>query len=225
MRYAIYYCPAADTALGRLGHDWLAASSPSIRLPGIRSERRDALLTDVRRYGWHATVRAPFTPIVSAGHDEVHTAVAMLAQNFASFELTLRLDRLAGFLCLRPMADGGPERLLAAACLDALHPFCASLTDEALQHRRAGLAADELALLQKHGYPYVLDRYRFHLTLSAPATEIEERAMRQWLQPRVDGLRSTRIESLAICREATPGAAFELLERIALLAPDMEHTA
>jgi hypothetical protein len=76
-------------------------------------------------------------------------------------------------------------------------------------------------LLQKHGYPYVLDRYRFHLTLSAPASEPEEQAMRQWLESRVAALPPTRIDALSICREATPGAAFELLERIPLVASGM----
>jgi len=222
MRYAIYYCPAADTALGRLGHDWLTASS---HLPGVSTERRDALLADVCRYGWHATIRAPFTPVVGVTHDDVRCAVTALAHVFGSFELSLRLDRLADFLVLRPTMDGGQERALAAVCLDVLKPLCAPLAGEALQRRSAGLDADELALLQKHGYPYVLDRYRFHLTLSAPASEPEEQAMRQWLESRVAALPPTRIDALSICREATPGAAFELLERIPLVASGMGHTS
>jgi len=213
MRYAIYYCPGIHTALGRLGREWL---SEALILPGISSERRQVLLADARRYGWHATIHAPFAPISGASYGDVRSAVTALAETFSAFELTLRLDRLAGFLSLRPLVDGIPERALAAACLHKLRPIRASLSDEALQHRSAGLDKDELALLQKHGYPYVLDRYRFHLTLAAPAGELEELAMRRWLQPRVAALPPARIDALAICREAAPGSPFELLERVAL---------
>jgi len=213
MRYAIYYCPGIHTALGRLGREWL---SEALSLPGISSERRQVLLADVRRYGWHATIHAPFAPMSGASYGDVRSAVTALAETFDAFELTLRLDRLAGFLSLRPIVDGIPERALAAACLNKLQPIRASLSDEALQHRGAGLDKEELSLLQKHGYPYVLDRYRFHLTLAAPAGELEELAMRKWLQSHIAALPPTRIDALAICREAAPGSPFELLERVPL---------
>ena len=225
MRYAIYFCPASDTALGRLGHDWLAASTHAPALPGISTERRNALLDKVRRYGWHATIRAPFTPAENVTYADVRHAVASVANACASFELPLHIHRLAGFLALRPCVDGIAPKQLAKTCLQALMPLCAPVSNEVLERRSVGLDADEVALLRLHGYPYVLDRYRFHLTLSAPATESEEQAMRQWLVPRVTELPLTQVDALSICREATPGAAVELLERIPLYAPGMEYTS
>jgi hypothetical protein len=225
MRYAIYFCPTFDTALGQLGRDWLAASPHAPELPGIGTERRNSLLVKVRRYGWHATIRAPFTPVTDVGYDDVHRAVTSVAHDCASFELPLHIHRLAGFLALRPRVDGVAPKHLAATCLKALLPMCAPVSKETLDRRSVGLDADEVALLESHGYPYVLDRYRFHLTLSAPAAESEERAMREWLQPRVTELPSTRVDALSICREATPGGGFELLERIPLCIPATEHTS
>ena len=224
MRYAIYFCPASDTALGRLGHDWLAASPHAPELPGISTERRNALLLKVRRYGWHATIRAPFTLAAEVAYADVRRAVSSVAHACAPFELPLHIHRLAGFPALRPRDDGAAPKQLAATCLKALLPMCAPLSNEVLERRRVGLDADEVSLLQGYGYPYVLDRYRFHLTLSAPATESEENAMREWLEPRVAELPPTRVDALSICREATPGGAFELVERIPLRAPGMEHT-
>jgi hypothetical protein len=223
MRYAIYFCPASDTALGRLGHDWLAASAQAPELPGISAERRNALLVKVRRYGWHATIRAPFTPADDVTCDDVRHAVTSVANACASFELPLHIHRLAGFLALRPCVDCTQPKQLAATCLNALAPLCAPLSNEVLERRGAGLDADEITLLQSYGYPYVLDRYRFHLTLSAPATEAEEQTMRRWFAPRVAGLSSTRVDALSICREATPGGAFELVEQIPLCKPGMEY--
>jgi hypothetical protein len=225
MRYAIYFCPTGDTALGRLGHDWLAESTPAPELPGISAERRNALLVKVRRYGWHATIRAPFTPLAEVAYDDVRRAVISVANACASFELPLRINHLAGFLALRPPVDEDSPRQLAATCLGALLPLCAAPSGEVLERRSTGLDAHEISLLQSHGYPYVLDRYRFHLTLSAPATEPEEQAMRHWLEPRVAELPPTRVDALSICGEVTPGSAFELIERIALCAPGMEYTS
>lgn len=223
MRYAIYFCPAVDTELGRLGRNWLATAPSAIELPGIRTERRDSLLADVRRYGWHATIRAPFPLAVDVTYDDLHRAVTALAQTLAPFSLPLQIDRLSDFLALRPRTDSAPLDALATACVKALMPLCAPLSDEALRRRSVGLDADELALLKRYGYPYVLERYRFHMTLSAPATELEEQAMRQWLEPRVTELAPAWIDALSICREAHPGDTFELLERIPLNAPSKEH--
>ena len=103
-------------------------------------------------------------------------------------------------------------------------PLCTPLSNEVLLRRSAGLDADEINLLRNHGYPYVMERYRFHLTLSAPATEAEESIMRQWLTPRVAELPSTRLDALSICREVTPGGAFEWVERIPLHTAGREHT-
>ena len=223
MRYAIYFCPDSDSALGRLGHDWLAASPHVPELHGISTERRNALLVKARRYGWHATIRAPFTPAADVAYDDVCRAVVSVAHACASFELPLHIHRLAGFLALRPCVDEAAPQQLAATCLKALLPMCAPLSNEVLERRSVGLDADEVRLLQGYGYPYVLDRYRFHLTLSAPAIESEEKVMREWLEPRVTKLPPTRVDALSICREATSGDAFELVERIPLRAPGMEH--
>jgi Protein of unknown function (DUF1045) len=224
MRYAIYFCPTDDSALGRLGHDWLASSTDAPELPGISAERRNALLVKVRRYGWHATIRAPFTPMGNVTYADVRRAITSVAHARASFELPMHIHRLAGFLALRPCVDGLAPRQLAATCLKALLPLCAPLSNEVMARRGVGLDADEIALLRDYGYPYVLDRYRFHLTLSAPATKFEEQAMREWLGSRVAELPSTRVDALAICREVMPDGAFELVERIPLCAPDMEYT-
>jgi Protein of unknown function (DUF1045) len=225
MRYAIYFCPAADTALGQLGHDWLAASAHAPELPGIGTERRNALLIKVRRYGWHATIRAPFTPMTNVTYDDVRRAVVSVARVCAPLELPLHIHPLAGFLALRPRIDDEAPGQLHATCLKALLPLCAPPSNDLLQRRGTGLDADEVKLLRRYGYPYVLERYRFHLTLSVPATEAEEKIMRHWLGPRVAELPSTRVDTLSICREVAPDGAFELVERIPLCPADRECAA
>src|SRR4051794_35350477 len=65
-RYAIFYAPAPDDALWRfgcmvLGYD--AASGRDVAPivpPGFTPERWAQAVADPRRYGFHATLKAPF---------------------------------------------------------------------------------------------------------------------------------------------------------------------
>lgn len=214
MRYAIYYCPADNSELGQFGSTWLAQNGAG--LPVLDVERTDALLADVRRYGWHATLRAPFELSEGASYAALRDAVTTVAAVTPAFELPLQLGRLAGFLALRPRGTAVAVDALAAACLHALEPLRAPLPMEVFQRRVLGIDATERQLLQRYGYPYVLDRYRFHMTLSAPAAGFEEQRLRDWLAPRIAALGAARVDALAICGELSPGTSFNVIERIAL---------
>ncbi|WP_266183974.1 DUF1045 domain-containing protein [Dyella humicola] len=216
MRYAIYFCPSPASALAALGRDWLSVELTPNGIPGIPLPRWNALLADVRRYGWHATLRSPFT--LSPDHDvgDLRRTLSLIAQNHAPINLSLRLSRLNGFLALRPVSECRAVDALAAACTDAIEPLRAPLAEPEFQRRAAELDAIETHYLQRYGYPYVFERYRFHMTLSAPASVDEERALQRWLALRAAMLPAARIDALTLCVEASPGAAFQPLERFAL---------
>jgi hypothetical protein len=212
MRYAIYYCPQAGTGLAAFGQAWL---SHDTSIAGIDVQRFDELVREVRRYGWHATIRAPFHLVPERSYDDLHRAVNAIASTMHAFALPLRLDSLAGFLALRPESASGRIDALAATCLHALQPLCAPLNED-LRSRAHGLDATERELLRRYGYPYVLDRYRFHMTLAAPAAPHEERAMRTAICAQGMDSAIAHIDALAICGEPYAGADFEELERIPL---------
>lgn len=214
MRYAIYYCPQAGTALATFGQAWLSSRA---RVASIAPQRLDELLHDARRYGWHATVRAPFSLMPGNTFDDLRRAVVSIANTMHAFDLPLRLDSLAGFLALRPESASGRIDALAATCLHALHPLCAPLDEDARRRRAHGLDMVERDLLRRYGYPYVLDRYRFHMTLAAPASPPEERALRVAIAGHGMDAAVAHIDALAICCEPFPGADFEALEQIPLV--------
>lgn len=213
MRYAIYYCPQAETELANFGHAWLGLDA---RVVGIEPERLDELLRDARRYGWHATIRAPFELMASYTPGDLYRAVGSIAHTMHAFDLPLRLDSLAGFLALRPASASGRIDALAATCLHALQPLCAPLDEVQRRQRAHGLDPVERDLLRRYGYPYVLDRYRFHMTLAAPASPSEERALLSALRARGLETATARIDALTICRESYPGGDFEEIEHIPL---------
>jgi len=114
----------------------------------------------------------------------------------------------ATFLALTPQGDTSAIDRIAAACVTELQPLAAPLDEPELQRRRkAGLSASEDAMLLAWGYPYVLARYRFHLTLTGPLRELPAplRADLQAAAERVfHGLPDTGLDSLSLFAEHAP---------------------
>src|SRR5688572_2758569 len=82
-RYAIYYVPAADSALHRFGAELLgydAFSGEDLPFPvGILQAAPDwgDLTNDPRKYGFHATLKAPMS--LASGKTEVELLAACAA--------------------------------------------------------------------------------------------------------------------------------------------------
>ena len=97
MRYAIYYTPPAGSALARLGQDWFGGAAGDIL--GAAS----AGLTETpRRYGFHATLKAPFALSDGASAAALSGEMADFAASRAPVTVGyLRVARLDGFIALR----------------------------------------------------------------------------------------------------------------------------
>lgn len=214
MRYAVYFCPAAGSGLDAFGREWLSIET----VPGVDAERFRTLTSNVRRYGWHATLCAPFELTGSATYEDLRRIAVDIARQTDAIELPLQLDQLGAFLALRPSGNESNVKQLAEQCVLHLNALRAPSTDEAWQRRAPQLDKTELALFRDYGYPYVLDRFRFHMTLSAPANDAEEQALRDWLAPKLATLAPAQVDALTLCREPAPGKPFEEIERLPLRA-------
>lgn len=168
-RFALYFAPAQDHPLWAAGCQWLQrdASLPEDALP----QTLRSWIAAPRRYGFHATFKAPFR--LRAGIDEaslLHAVRAFAAERPAFAMPPLEVAMLADFLALRPIhpVDGQhPLRVLADACVKRFEPLRAPPTDEELARRDpAGMSTRQRELLERFGYPYVLEEWRFHMTLS-----------------------------------------------------------
>ncbi|PWJ21891.1 DUF1045 domain-containing protein [Jannaschia seohaensis] len=155
-RYAIYWLP--DGPLGRAGAEWLGWDARTGRGEGQHSPAR---------YGFHATIKPPFRLAAGTEADGLVQAARDLAARLAPVALGhLRPARLGRFLALTP--EHNPAGL-AAAMVEGLDAFRAPPGAEDLARRRAsGLSPAQDALLQRWGYPYVMEEFRMHLTLTGP---------------------------------------------------------
>lgn len=172
-RYAVYYAPPpgplADFGAAWLGWDMdrgAAVAHPD--LPGLPMPMEEITATP-RKYGFHATLKPPFRLAEGRSETELVEAVAILGSRtfHPVMDLRLELTQLGRFLALT--ATGNTEQLrgLAAICVETLDAFRAPASDAELARRRgAGLRPGQEAMLMRWGYPYVMEEFRFHMTLT-----------------------------------------------------------
>lgn len=179
-RYAIYYAPEpggfSDAAASWLGWDPVAGAPVAHPDLGIDL----ASFTDEpRKYGFHGTIKPPFR--LSSGVDvaAVGAAVAALAQSLPVVEMPgLEVLALDGFLALVPSGDTAALQDLAAQVVASLDPLRAPLTEAEIARRRPErLTPRQRALLDRYGYPYVMEEFRFHLTLSGSLSPTDHAAL------------------------------------------------
>jgi putative phosphonate metabolism protein len=228
VRYAVYFAPAPDDPWWAFGSGWIGRCAVTgrpldpPRIEGIDAAQFARLTASPRRYGFHATLRAPFRPAPGVSARTLCEALERLLMTTQDFELPpLHVALIDDFLALVPAAADARIEAIAATCVTGTDALRAPLEAAELARRRAGgLDAREEALLQRWGYPWVLDLFRFHLSLTGPlgdagaalVTRLAEgaRALTPAQPPRFD--------AVCVFEEPGPGADFRLVERIRFAA-------
>ncbi|MEM7178753.1 MAG: DUF1045 domain-containing protein [Pseudomonadota bacterium] len=223
-RYAVYFAPDADSALARFGAAWLGwdvEARAAVAHPDLTGLPRsvDEITSRPRKYGFHGTLKPPLVLAPGKSPGEFETAVAGLAGTLAPIAgIPFALRRLGSFLALVPARPSGALRDLAAACVQRLDAFRAPPSEAELAKRRQHtLSPRQAALLAQWGYPYVLDEFRFHLTLSGPLAEAEAEMISGVLARHLDPILAAPLPVREICLfgEALDGK-FHLLRRFPL---------
>jgi len=217
-RVAIYFAPPAgplaDAAARWLGRDAATGATfeqPDPELPG--------LTVSARRYGFHATLKAPFRLADGESLDTLRAGVAELAAGLQPVLLEgLEVRCFHGFLALVPRGDTGPLEALAAAVVTRLDRFRAPLSAAEIARRNPdALPARQRALLEAWGYPLVLDEFRFHMTLTDRLSDaLADRLLplaRAHFAAALEG--PVAIDALALFGEGADGV-FHQIDRIGL---------
>ncbi|MBC8129393.1 MAG: DUF1045 domain-containing protein [Rhizobiaceae bacterium] len=214
MRAAVYFTPPPTSHLVRAAAEWLgrdAFTGDATRPPdpGI-----DPLVAEPARYGFHATIRAPFR--IAEGEDlgSVDERLARLCASLKPVRIpAIVLAGLGPFFALVPEAPGAGLSDLEAAALEAFEPYRAPLTEAEIARRRPeGLTERQRRNLDRWGYPHVLDDFRFHMTLTGPVEALKSPEVKRELARRFaafDGAPLV-VDALALFVEAEPGAAFRV---------------
>jgi putative phosphonate metabolism protein len=219
-RVGIYYCPREDDPLFAAGAAWLgrdpafgeAVAQPE--LPGI-----DEVTAEARVYGFHATLKPPMRLADGCSWPDLINATRAVASRLRPFELPpLAVRDLHGFLALRETEPCAPLQALADACVVELDALRAPPSEaELARRRRARLTDAQEAMLVRYGYPYVLETWFFHMTLTRRLSAEEHgfwRTETEQFFPMAGAPRT--VSDICLFTQTETGAPFTIAMRFAL---------
>jgi len=223
-RYALYYAPRPEEALAMVAGQWLGSNANGRGLPassGLDPQRLTEITAEPRRYGFHGTLKAPIALVDDATEADFLAAVGRFAATQRTVTApSLTLTALSDFLALVPTARSPELQDLADRCVIEFDEFRRPAGEEELARRRqAGLSPRQDELLMRWGYPYVLEEWRFHLTLTGRLPDEGERtAVMNILKARFASLvdRPLPVRDLCVFRQSTPDRPFSALARFRL---------
>lgn len=226
-RYAVYFVPEPGTTLAKWGSALLGRDSESGHavtqpsFPDFTPEKLSALTADARRYGLHATLKAPF--FLKPGRAELD--LLRFAEKFVAGRQPIVLPRLVikrvgSFLALVPCGKTpeGQDALrrinaLAADAVSLFDPFRAAPSPWEIARRNPQrLSARQRVLLAEWGYPYVFEEYLFHITLTDKLyNDAESERMEKNLAAHLEtvGREAAVISGIGLCRQIIADSADE----------------
>lgn len=221
-RYAIYYAPQdgafADAAAAWLG--WDLARGRAVRQPSAPPELPQ-LTQPPRKYGFHGTIKPPFRLAAGVSFADLDAGAASLAASLPAAQTDgLVLRMIEGFLALVPQGDTQALGDVAGDVVRALDAYRAPLTQAETARRRPDqLTQRQRELLAIYVYPYVMEEFQFHLTLSAPLNATQAATMQDAALAHFGALlpRPFVLQDLCLCGEDEAGQ-FHLINRYPLMA-------
>src|SRR6202048_5301196 len=230
-RYAIYYAPAPGTELDRFGAQLLgydAYSRDDLPFPGeapvFPPDWRD-LTKDPRQYGFHATLKPP----LSLADDKTEAGLLSACEAFADTPREIPIikpviDSISGFIAVVPAEPPAGLIRLAADCVSVFDEVRAPLTAEERSRRNPSmLTARQLDHLDRWGYPYVMEDFRFHMTLTGRLAAEQRESVLTMLRNRFSAidLNALAIDRIAVFRQDDAGSQFRIVKHWKLRIGDV----
>ncbi len=226
-RYALYYAPRAEEGLAVAATQWLGRnaetgqSRPLKSVSAFTADRLGELTADPRLYGFHGTLKAPIALAEGFSERDLLEAVGNFAVGRRSLTVpSMTLTCLSGFMALVPSQPSHELQDLADSCVIEFDEFRQPADEEELARRRAsGLSPRQDELLVRWGYPYVLEEWRFHLTLTGRIPDEGERsAITDLLRRQFMGFidRPLQVRDVCVFRQPAAGRPFTALARFTL---------
>jgi putative phosphonate metabolism protein len=226
-RFAIYYAPPAASVLWQraahwLGRDPATGTVSNDGIPGISAETLTALTPSATRYGFHATLKAPMALAEGASRRELEAAMRDFGMRHGAVAIgKLELKLIDGFLALTPVVQSAELTDFAGRLVAELDHLRAPMSPEDRAKRlKSKLTPYQIELMDKYGYPYVMDQFQFHMTLTDRMTETQRgpvvEAARNWFAPILGD--EVMLDRISLFHEAEAGAPFSRLADFPLSA-------
>ena len=223
-RYAIYFAPEPGSPLDVFGRNWLGrdhaggAAEARFSVPGVTPRRLSKFTEGPRHYGMHCTLKPPFALRETCSPEGLLATAKLVAQGLAPIVIPpLELDIVGKFIALTPTTSSVALETLASVCVRTFEAFRQPLTVEQEKHYQLNrLTVHQEQMLEHWGYPYVMEEFRFHITLTEPLPDDRERnvvmaALSEFAAPILG--RPIPLRELCVFRETDPAEPMSILAR------------
>ncbi|UGX92979.1 DUF1045 domain-containing protein [Bradyrhizobium barranii subsp. barranii] len=225
-RHAIYFAAGADSALTRFGAELLGYdvyTGDEMPFPAdasrVAPDWRD-VTADPRKYGFHGTLKAPMALAPGRTEAELVAACAAFAGKARPMpSIRPVVDSISGFIAVIPTEPVGALQQLAADCVREFDDFRAPMTAEDRARRKPDkLTERQRDYLDRWGYPYVMEEFRFHMTLTGRLDAERRGPILEMLRARFAalGLETLAIDRIALFKQDDTRARFRFVGEWAL---------
>ncbi|MBM3515974.1 MAG: DUF1045 domain-containing protein [Alphaproteobacteria bacterium] len=181
-RYAVYYAPESGTELAAFGARWTGVDADGkpavpVEVPGLSPARFAELTVGPRRYGFHGTLKPPFVLNPASSVESLVAAAKLIARSIAPIVIPpLEIAVIGKFIALTPATSSAELEKLSALCVRTFEAYRSPLSDEQITAYRSNkLTVHQDSMLVNWGYPYVMEEFRFHISLTERIDDIAER--------------------------------------------------
>ncbi len=219
MRYAIYHTPDHNHPLTKAAAQWLGrdafggvVSEPEQPTQWSPAEQR-LLVSDAARYGFHATLKAPFSLAAQHTEPELAEAFGQLVWKEDLVIPSLELRQIDGFFALVPAQTIDAIQDFAALVVRQFDRFRAPLTPSDIARRNPEKMTErQRGFLENWGYPYVFEEFFFHMTLTSRVPPESAGLVRSVLEKYFADFigKPHPINHIALFVEPAPGADFSV---------------
>lgn len=210
-RYGIYFTPG-DKRFADAGADWLGWD---LRTAREIEPPYPELVSRPRKYGFHATLKPPFRLADGKSEADLIAATRDLANRLAPVSLgTLTLTKLGSFYAWTCAQPNMSLQNLAASVVRELDTFRAPATPEDIAKRlKTRMPGAQVQHVRDWGYPYVMDFFRFHMTLTGPTTKPKAPEVAELLENHFAGKlpKPLALDALTVVGERSDGNFVEII--------------
>lgn len=221
-RYAIYFTPPPFSPLARfgagvIGYDCFEKTDAShILLKDVDAKELAFATAAPRRYGFHATIVAPFTLREASESALVGALDEFCASHVPVHVGAVKVAALEDFIALTPPRPVPDLSELENACVEFFAAFRAPLSAADRERRlAAGLTRRQQDYLEQWGYPYVFEEFRFHMTLTGRLSPADRPRFLAALTAAFAPLAGNYVDvdALSLLRQKDRESRFEIIER------------
>ncbi len=229
MRYAIYFTPPRQHPLTRAAAEWLGRdpfadadvgpSPPGETEQWTVAEWRERTEMLAATAFTARSSRPSGLPMVSPWQ-KLEAMFDAFCAGQQSFYVGLGVGGLGQFVALLPVDPPSDLGRIAADAVEHFNSLRAPLSEDDLIRRKSETLSDyQRAMLARYGYPFVLDEFRFHMTLTDRIEDAEERRRAQAMLDDHFGPKladPVAFDRLAIFMQPSDGAPFRVVRQALL---------